>query len=324
MSTVSIEDGEVISPEMAQSSTTLQNEGSYDFNNLVFPLSIGQSHLGHWMKININVPVNKDTLAGSEFTTQEIGNKLLNRELSTLDRLRGEERNVFTPVSEIPGSSYIPFRSPFVERNTRRITSTIILSMPYNNIIFNSENDYENIALTAYGAGGLAAIATGVAGAVSQKLATHIAKISNAIGRAVGTATTLAGYPLNPRLEILFSGRRQRQFAFEILMTPTNREEAEAIKNIIYTLRFHSSPDLIYGGWFFVPPAEFDIEFYKDGKRNENIPRINTCALERIEVDYSPGGTYATFSTGHPVQIRMSLGFREIEVLHKRRIQQGF
>jgi hypothetical protein len=46
--------------------------------------------------------------------------------------------------------------------------------------------------------------------------------------------------------------------------------------------------------------------------------------LERVEVDYAPTGTYATFRNGHPVAVRLSLGFRELEPVHKQRVLQGF
>ena len=201
--------------------------------------------------------------------------------------------------------------------------------MPQNNLIYTSENDFENVALTYYGLKGLAAAAAGGAALLAGPTAAVAAgvgtyKVTNAVGKAIGNISQLAGYPLNPRLEILFTGRRQRGFVFELLMSPVNEGEANLIQNIIRLLRFHSSPDIVAAGYFFVPPAEFDISFYKDGKENLNIPRINTCVLEKIEVDMAPTGAYSAFSTGHPVQTRLSLGFREIEILHKARITQGF
>jgi hypothetical protein len=51
---------------------------------------------------------------------------------------------------------------------------------------------------------------------------------------------------------------------------------------------------------------------------------MNTCVLDQIEVDFAPTGTYSTFSSGHPVMARLSMGVREIEPLHKRRVIQGF
>jgi hypothetical protein len=98
------------------------------------------------------------------------------------------------------------------------------------------------------------------------------------------------------------------------------------MKAIIRTLRFHAAPELdsVTAGFTYIPPAEFDITFFNKGVENTAIPRINTCVMDRIEVDYAPTGVYSTFSNGHPVAARLSLGMREIEVVHKRRVLQGF
>jgi hypothetical protein len=91
------------------------------------------------------------------------------------------------------------------------------------------------------------------------------------------------------------------------------------------SLRYHAAPELGPGGFWFVPPAEFDITFFRQGVENRNLPRINTCVLERIDIDYAPqSGIYSTFKDGQPLAVRLSLGFREIEILHKRRVLQGF
>ena len=75
-----------------------------------------------------------------------------------------------------------------------------------------------------------------------------------------------------------------------------------------------------------VPPSEFDIEFYVNGKINENIDKVSTCVLEGISVDYAPNGfaAYETLDndtglgkTGMPVAIRMSLSFKETEYMTK-------
>ena len=321
------------------------NPGTYDYSNFVFPSNLGASHLGHYMVININIPTGSDnknagrTYPGFDTTA--------NNDKSKVDQLREAEGNTYTPGTTIgagldgiaggintvlnyTGLPSAPIdRITLSNRHTRRIKDTVVLAMPQNNLIYTSENDFENVALTYYGLKGLAAAAAGGAALLAGPTAAVAAgvgayKVTNAVGKAIGNITQLAGYPLNPRLEILFTGRRQRGFVFEILMSPVNEGEANTIQNIIRLLRFHSSPDIIARGYFFVPPAEFDISFYKDGKENLNIPRINTCVLEKIEVDMAPTGAYSAFSTGHPVQTRLSLGFREIEILHKARITQGF
>lgn len=309
--------------------------GRYDYSNFVFPSNLGASHLGHYMVININVPTTGSENANAGRTYPGF-DTTTNKDKSKVDQLREAEGNTYTPgttggttIDTIVG--YLPAsvrpalgRIPLSERHTRRIKDTVVLAMPQNNLIYTSENDFENVALTYYGLSGIAGAVAGTLGAFSALAGVGAYTVLNNVGKGIGKASTLAGYPLNPRLEILFTGRRQRGFVFEILMSPVNEGEANTIQNIIRLLRFHSSPDISAISYFFVPPAEFDISFYKDGKENLNIPRINTCVLEKIEVDMAPTGAYSAFSTGHPVQTRLSLGFREVEILHKARITQGF
>ena len=168
------------------------------------------------------------------------------------------------------------------------------------------------------------------------------------LGKAVDLAETgglITGIPLNPKTEVLFTNTSQREFVFEFLFSPSSVKESESLENIIRTLRFHAAPELLgtntqtdkgpvanfvgegtaaAKSFFFVPPSEFDITFYHQGKENTHIPRINTCVLQRIDVGYSPLGVWSTFSNGYPVSVRMMLHFREVEITHKLRVMQGF
>jgi hypothetical protein len=91
---------------------------------------------------------------------------------------------------------------------------------------------------------------------------------------------------------------------------------------------FHQAPEILPGssGYFLVPPSEFDIEFYYAGALNVNIPKVSTCVLTGIDVDYAPNGwaayeipgKYPTVGgTGMPVGIKMSLDFKETSIVTK-------
>lgn len=140
----------------------------------------------------------------------------------------------------------------------------------------------------------------------------------------IKTGGQILGTPVNPRVEVLFSTRPQRQWVFELFLVPRSEKEAEAVKQIIQTLRYYAAPEISMTGFFYIPPAEFDITFFFNGKENQNLPRISTCVLERIDVDYAPENTYSTFKDGQPIATRLSLAFREVEILHKERVYQGF
>lgn len=292
--------------------TTL-GQSEYDFSYRTFPDDITNDYIGHYMVININVPVNRYGRIRGDFPNQ---GTLTSDDVSKVDRLRFGERTT-------GGVSREPLSIP---RYTKRIKESIALFMP-TPVVHTTRNEYEDISMTALAGTIGTGILQGAAGLVGGVGGARIAGgLLDAAGQVAGTASQILGFPINPRVEVLFSTTSLKQYVFEFLMSPRNEKESENLKQIIWSLRYHSAPELdrLTGGFTFIPPAEFDITFYNKGEENLNIPRINTCVLERIDVDYAPTGAYATFKNGHPVSVRLSLGFREIEIPHKQRILDGF
>ena len=206
--------------------------------------------------------------------------------------------------------------------------------MPSGGLTYVTENQYEEISLTALGgklAAGAAALGAGVfagrgrIGAAGQAGAAAGSFVTG-LNKTLATAAKLAGMPINPRIEVLYSHTSLRGFIFQFMMAPKNEKESKLIKDIVTTLRFHAVPELDPNtlGFTYIPPAEFDIKFFHNGTENVNIPRINTCVLTRVEVEYDPTGAFSTFHNGHPVAVRLALNFQEIEPLHKARVSQGF
>lgn len=308
-------------------------QSAYKFQSHVFPSDLGTSDNGHYVVFNINVQVNRGggSIAGDTFSRYPGSLSLLATQRSKVDTLRLEQPRAAGGVAQsgaVLGSianvtlanvGVSGQQAIFLERSTRRIAESIALHMP-TPLIFNTHNVYEEISLTALGgkAIGIAAGSAlrGVAGQLFQSF----------LGGA-STGAKLLQRPINPMLEILFSTTAPRQFTFEVLMAPRNEQESVSMKNIIRSFRYHGAPEIQAAtlGLTWIPPAEFDITFFNKGIENTHITRINTCVLERIEVDYAPtSGVYATFRNGHPVAVRMSLGFRELEPIHKERVIQGF
>lgn len=314
-------------------------QSKYNFRYLVFPNDLGMDDVGHYMIININVPTDiGGSQAAGNYTNQFTPVEPLQR--SKVDVLRYGGPGGATPGINVNNS---PNATLFnVPRFTRRIEQSIALYMP-TPLIFNTHNLYEEISLTKLagklmiGTAGVLGFATGAWASASK----GITAASKAIGVPVGAAgqalanprstvssiAKLSGNPINPMNEIVFSSTQVRQFAFELLMAPRNEKESQSIHDIIKTLRFHASPEINTNtfGLMWIPPAEFDITFFNKGVENMKMLRINTCVLERIEVDYAPtAGTFSTFRNGHPVAVRLSMGFRELEPIHKQRVLQGF
>jgi hypothetical protein len=153
-------------------------------------------------------------------------------------------------------------------------------------------------------------------------------------GAAVFAAAT--GTVVNPQLEMIYTSPSFREFRFDFMMYPRSSKEALEIHKILNRLRFHQAPEILQegaagglGAFFLVPPSEFDIKFYYNGRINPNIPPISTCVLTTIDTDYAPNGWSAyevpstvgvptLGKTGMPVGIKLSLVFQETEILTKQ------
>jgi hypothetical protein len=313
-------------------------QSEYDFTSRVFPEDLGQEDNAHYMILNINVPVKGLALPGgvgqlvspqnTEITNNgvPVNGSLLSgfANFSTVDKLRFGQ-SIYSNNANIGG--VIPFNQNFLSppRYTRRIKESIALHMPNGGLVFTEPNVYEEVSMTAMAGnfvGGILSTLLPKEGTLVNR--TEGMSLFNSVGSVIKSGSQILGAPINPRVEVLFSTRPQRQWVFEVFMLPRSETEAATVKQIIQTIRFYAAPEITTSGFFFVPPAEFDITFFFNGEENQNLPRINTCVLERIDVDYAPETTYSTFRNGQPIAVRMSLAFREVEILHKERVFQGF
>lgn len=291
-------------------------QSDYDFRYTVFPNDLGMDTNGHYMVININVPTKGVKSDGLSLGTPA-----------------GNYTQYFTPLNQVSkldvlryGMSSSTSQRPInVPRNTRRIAESIALHMPQG-LVFSHQNIYEDISLTSLGGKlGIGSSREVRNDSSRLPLGDMINSLFDPNGN-VQTAARVMQTPINPAVEILFANTAQRQFTFDLLLAPRNEEESRAIRKIVQTLRFHAAPEINTARWglTWIPPADFDITFFHRGHENLKINRINTCVLQRIDVDYNPTGVYSTFRNGYPVAVRLGLGFVELEVCHKQRILQGF
>lgn len=167
-----------------------------------------------------------------------------------------------------------------------------------------------------------------IARSLMLNLAQIPASIANAFGSnidLVAMASLGAGLAPNPFREQVFKSVDNRTFAFEYKFVSRSKEEARAVQKIINEFKFHMHPEKSASGLFFVYPSEFEIEYMYQGKINQHLHKISSCVLENMVVDY--GGQQAGFHTffdGMPTEINMRLQFRELEVMTKERINQGY
>ena len=148
-----------------------------------------------------------------------------------------------------------------------------------------------------------------------------------AILREAGTQVGL-GYAENPQLEILYNTPQFREFTFEFKMLPRTQKEADEIRRIVHTFKYHASPEFLQGGAgrFAIPPSYVDVYFKYRNEENERLPmKISTCVISAIDLDMgSTTNQFVTFSDGSPLEIVMTLRLRELEIMHKALRLEGY
>ena len=150
-------------------------------------------------------------------------------------------------------------------------------------------------------------------------------KLGN-LGKAIAVAGQ--GIVTNPLIEVIYTSPALRTFRFDFMFYPESQTEAFAVQKIIQLFQFHQAPEIApgTGGYFLVPPSEFDIEFYYNGTENVNLPSISTCVLTSVDIDYAPNGWSAyeipgenarMGGSGMPVATKLSLEFKETSIVTK-------
>lgn len=128
---------------------------------------------------------------------------------------------------------------------------------------------------------------------------------------------------LNPFKEVIFESVDFRSFAFKYKFLPKNKQESEAVRNIIKLFKFHMHPEMSAGKLFFIYPSEFQITYYFGNSQNTYFHKFSPCALESMEVSYG-GEQFSSFADGNPSEVNMTLTFRELDILTKKMIEDGY
>jgi len=221
------------------------------------------------------------------------------------------------------------------------VSMTDLLGAP--GIIGNAISDYMEVGLknmvTPYATAG-----------VGKLFETVVPGIKSGAGQAV---TQAFGVVSNPQMQLLYHGISLRSFQLEFILTPKSASEAKKVKQICDSFVFYSLPNIAGGqigtsGQFLNPPQLFSIQFrflgrndivgnisnvissaltnsglgfFTSGSKINNgteakLFTVKDCVLEDVSIDYTPNG-FATYNDGYPVQTKISLRFKETQMVTK-------
>tara|TARA_A100001391_G_scaffold41992_1_gene24236 strand:- start:576 stop:1490 length:915 start_codon:yes stop_codon:yes gene_type:complete len=137
-----------------------------------------------------------------------------------------------------------------------------------------------------------------------------------------GVLARSTGQIINPNMELLFNGVTLRSFSFSFDLAPRDERESDTIKRMLRIFkqnmqaRRSSDGTSNSSGLFLRSPNVFQLN-YKTGRRNHNfLHKFKPMALLNMSVNYTGGGTYATYDDTTPVHMKLDLSFQELNPVY--------
>lgn len=308
----------------------------YVIEGLKYPRNLGDDATrNHIIQFNILVPEEeKSGSSGKDFKLPTFDSAVEQIKSLTVDQATDTVKEVIDQVTRT---------------DVKRKTGTIISLYIPDTVNVAHNYSYDEISLTgslgvpyflAQAGSSLGDLIKG--GSFSGTLAPFAAKFGgdliDSVTGAAGIGTQNVGdlllrgmgQAINPQMQVLFRGVGFRSFQFDFTFTPHSKTETEEVRRIIKAFKRASAPEIVPTTYlsgaasvFFKVPFPFEIKFLYKGKENSYVHKINKCVLENINVDYGPNG-WSTFNDGAPVQIKMTLQFKEIDIIDKNKIDEGY
>ena len=121
---------------------------------------------------------------------------------------------------------------------------------------------------------------------------------------------------------ISYGGPTFRSFSWQYSLRPLSMRESETAHQIVNFFKIRSAPEQTAMQFTRVYnlPEVFRIQFFDASGESNYIDKVGHCALTEIQVTYG-GDKYTTFRDTHaPIQIDLSLSFKEMELLNRQAV----
>ena len=320
----------------------------YSYASFIYPMDLGAPGTGkdHYMVFHINETstTSFQTRSGAVSAAGDLSAGQTNNKT---DQAYGEGNGIIgTSTTADPngtsnigtsGQSAVNTQIAGVKQPITRIATTIVLYMPPEiKVKYDADWAVTDLGLAAdltnalKGSGTWGDFWKSMGASAGQQAGERLNDLTNMkIKESLSRAGRMV---INSHAEVIFNGIGFRDFEFSFRFTPDSEDEALNVDNIIRAFKFYSAPEVLQGtaGRFWIYPAEFDIQYYSNGKENNFLNKISTCALTSMEVNYTPVGHFAAHRPHSVIQgspsvcVDMHLSFKELEIMTKRRILEGY
>ena len=216
------------------------------------------------------------------------------------------------------------------------VTLPIATPSDTNAVTFGSENmnaieaEAALVAMATIqeGGKGLSATATSLA----NRITTNSSEVKTALtafftGAATGTGQQIiqraAGAVFNPNMELLFNAPSLRPFTFSYKLTARSQDESDMIIGIIRMFKQGMAPQRTPSNLFLKAPHTFRLSYKQKGQDHKFLNKFKECALQSMNVNYAPEGTYATYPDGGMHSYLMTMRFAELDPIYFEDYEQS-
>ena len=130
-----------------------------------------------------------------------------------------------------------------------------------------------------------------------------------------------AGKTVNPLKFQLFEGVNFRTYSYTFNLRPKNSNEAKSIQEMIYAFKLSALPGTTGdNNRIYTFPNEWAIRFRGPFKDKIDYPLVSVCT--GVDVNYSDGQGFATFSDGSPMSVGLTINFTETAQLTREKYKR--
>ena len=165
------------------------------------------------------------------------------------------------------------------------------------------------------------------------------------------------GIVINPNAELMYDSPEMREIGMVFKMVPRTPDESKIIRRICQAFRYHSMPMYggaedkeafaeVWGDWdkenenevnaaqnngtqldlgamnnFIRVPDLCKFTFMHGNKVHPYLVQFKPCAISKVEVTYTPDGTFSTYSDGAPTAVELRLNFMETKVVFAQEVK---
>lgn len=216
--------------------------------------------------------------------------------------------NKLTAGNRVGAVDIFGFKLPFprnMEIETEYMWEAQELGMVGSALARGGFNSLDVNSMDSIGSWAMAMGAKGLAGAAGA--AAEAASGSGAFSGAMAGNKSA----VNPKEEVLFKGVKHRRFNMIFDLAPFTASDSMNVFAFLKVLHVLAAPVISDGSSFYQYPQTLSVVV--NGGNGIVVNRGN-CAVTGINVNLSPEQIWATFHTGHPVHIVITISFIELDL----------